>query len=168
MAAGARGRARRAGARREAEARRASRQPCRERLLHQRLRRGADRHARRLWLGAGRQRQHRTRREDRAHPRPGVSALARDVLRVGDVGAGIHAEPARREDRRPGRVRRSRSARRPPADAVRAGQRRFPHRRDQQPVLRAAAGERSSRRSTSPPRISGCWKRSRPRTWRST
>ena len=37
-----------------------------------------------------------------------VSAFARNVLRVGHLGAGIPAEPARREDRRARRLRRSR------------------------------------------------------------
>ena len=48
--------ARGARSRHEAEARRTPRQPRRQRVLHQRLRRGADRHARRLRLGPRRQR----------------------------------------------------------------------------------------------------------------
>ena len=43
---------------------------CGQRVLLQRLRRGADRHDRRLRFGPGRKRQHRSLRHDRAHPRP--------------------------------------------------------------------------------------------------
>ena len=152
----------------EAQARRAPPEPRRQRVLHERLRRGARRDARRVRLGTGRQHQRRPRRANRAASRAGVSTLARHVLRDGHVGAGIHAEPARGQDRRPRRVRRSDGARRHPAQPVRAEQRRVPHRRDQQRLLRPAAGEPVSRRSTSPRRISASSRKSRPTTSRST
>ena len=80
------------------------------------------------------------RRQDRTRPRPRVPALARHVLRVGHVGARVQAQPPRGQDRRPRRVRRSRSLGRHPAQALRLPERRLPHRRDQQHLLRAAAG----------------------------
>ncbi len=81
---------------RQAQARRAPRQPRRQRVFHQRLRRGADRHARRLRVGPVRQREHRPRRPHRADSRSGVPALARHVLRIGDVGARVHSRAATR------------------------------------------------------------------------
>ena len=89
--------------------------------------------------GLAGQHQRRPRRQDRAPARSGVPALARHVLRVGDVGARLHAEPARREDRRSRRLRRSVGPRRPAAAPLRPEERRLPHRRDEQRLLRAAA-----------------------------
>ena len=142
MARGARVGARRLRPRAAAEARGASREPRRERLLQRRLRRSAHRHARRLRLGPRGQRQRRPRRRDRAHPLPAVSAFARHVLRIGHVGARIPAEPARRKDRRARRIRRSRHPARRAVVEIPSGRRQLPDRRSQQRVLREAAGHR--------------------------
>ena len=91
----------------KAEAHRTSRQPRGKRLLHERVRRGADRDARRVRQRARGLCRGRPRRTHRACARRRVSALARDVLRVGDVRTRLQAKPARGEDRRPCRLRRS-------------------------------------------------------------
>ena len=156
------------GLRRQAEARRAPPQPRRQRLLHQRLRRGAGRHARRLRLGPGRQRQRRPRRADRAVARLEFPHSLGTFYE--SVTSALGFKPSRHEGKIVGLA-----AYGDPEvlgdvllRAVRRRQRRLPHRRDQQRLLRAAAGERSSRRSTSPPPTSACSKRSRPPTSRST
>ena len=158
VARGARRRARRAGTAEQAEARRASREPRGQRLLHQRLRRGADRDARRLRIRPRGQRQRRPRRTDRARARRRVSAFARHVLRVGDVGARLQAEPPRREDRRPGRLRRSGGAAGRAAVALSTASPATSASSRATTCTSRACWRRSSRRSTSRPRISTCSK----------
>ena len=142
LARGARARARRARARRQAEARRAPRQSRGQRVLHERLRRGADRHARRLRVGPRRQRQRRPRR----HASSGCTASStrtRSGTFYESVTSALGFKPSRHEGKIVGLAAYGDpgGARRRAAGPLRPEQRRLPHRREQQPLLRAAAGD---------------------------